>query len=297
MGSNKPRRHHIIPRVLLRHFADNGRVLAAPTADGAIGTRSISDATVVSHANTMDTDVGKDFVLEALLSQIEANYPAIVSSLSKRVRTNEEDGLVLALVATQIGRDPAIRRGFIEDEVATIYEALENALRERNPEISDDAIIEELDFYGRHHIVKSHIKPVAYNVAIAGTTFLIRKFFEDFAARQLTVLKATDGQFITADSAVSIFPDYDESVYASEEAFMRGTEVLLPITPQYAALITSNLPQETIAVGRDIVAIVNARTARTGGRHVYAHPSYPPEKLRMDLTGWWAPRSLVGSLK
>jgi hypothetical protein len=240
----------------------------------------------------MDTDEGRDYKLEHLLSKIEGHFPAAIAVLDLLKRTPEEDALVLSLVVTQAARDPWTRDAFFRGEIEPIYEALRHALRVDAANLTDVEIEAEVHHYGRTHIVKANLSPTPENVAKAGTAWLITKMYEDLVPYRLTVLHSPRSGFITADSPVSIFP---ESVHERDEAtFLPDTEFVLPLTPRHAVLITAKhtLPQRVDAA-RDVEAVVNARAARTAVREVICAPDYPAESLRQHLGGWWAPMPLL----
>jgi hypothetical protein len=137
----------------------------------------------------------------------------------------------------------------------------------------EEEVEEELDFYGRRDLVKPHVKPSAKNIAIAATPFLIQKMYEDLAPYRLTVVRSAHRKFIIADSPVSVFPQY---VDPKEEAyFSADTEFVFPVTSMHAVVITAELGRpQFVEVGHDVVAIVNARTARAAAQEVYCAPDY-----------------------
>lgn len=290
---NEPKRHHINPQVLLREFAgERGRVRVVPKYGGSPRLQHISNVSVIRHANTMQTDTGRDNSLERLLAHIEDHFPAALSLLDLPQRTPEQDALVLSLVVTQAARDPNTRAGFFGGEIEPIYAALRHALREHDPSITETELNAEIDHYGRTHVVKSHLSPTPENVAVAGTAWLIMKMYEDLAPYRLTVVRSPRSAYITADSPVSIFPG---SVLEHDEAsFLPDTEFLLPVTPKHAVLITAQhaVPQRVDA-DLSIEAVINARTAKAALREVYCAPDYELSSVATALDGWWASMPLI----
>lgn len=290
---NEPKRHHINPQVLLREFADGrGRVRVVPKYGGSPRLQHISNVSVIRHANTMQTDTGRDYSLERLLSQIEGHFPGALELLDLPQRTPEQDALVLSLVATQAARDPNTRTGFFGGEIAPIYAALSHALREHDPAITEAELDAEVDHYGRTHVVKPHLAPTPENVAVAGTAWLITKMYEDLAPYRLTVIHSPRSAYITADSPVSLFP---ESVLERDEAsFLPDTEFVLPVTPAHAVLITAqHALAQRIDADLSIEAVINARTVKTALREVYCAPGYPQEALEQHFDGWWRSMPLL----
>jgi hypothetical protein len=273
--ANEPKRHHINPQVLLREFADHrGRVQVIPKHGGTARLQHISNVSVIRHANTMQTDAGRDNSLERLLSQIEGHFPEVLSLLDLPCRTPEQDALVLSLVVTQAARDPYTRTGFFSGEIEPVYEALRHALREDDPDVTEAWLDAEVDNYGRSHVVKPPVSPTPENVAVAGTAWLIKNMYEDLAPYRLTVIYSARSSFITADSPVSIFP---ASVHERDEAtFLPDTEFVLPVTPRHAILITAlhAFPQRLNA-DLSTEAVINARTAKAAVREVYRAPGIP----------------------
>jgi hypothetical protein len=157
---SEPKRHHINPQVLLREFADrDGRVKVVPKDGGAPRLQHVSNVSVIRHANTMQTDAGRDYSLERVLSQIEGHFPEALSLLDLSSRKAEQDATILALVVTQAARDPWTRRGFLGGEIEQDYEALRYALRADLPRISDAEVESEVDYYGRNNFVQAHVLP------------------------------------------------------------------------------------------------------------------------------------------
>ena len=273
-----------MPQVLLRYFADeDGRIRVVPRA-GAARLQHIRNTSVVAHANTLERDDGRHYGIEQALSTIEGHYPAIVGLLDKATRSDEEDALIRALVVTQAARDPFTRSGLIATEVQNIYDAIEHALREDRPNISETEMRAELDFYGRHSVVLPNVDPSPENAAIAGTAFLIGKMYDDLKDYGISVLRSHRMDIITADSAATVFPRkvLDEALFNSE------TEFVLPVTPRHAVIVTEKRRAQLIEVSSDVVCIINSRTALDAAREIYSHPEQAIEKLQMYFSGWWA---------
>ena len=301
MPQNEPRRHHIQPRVLLKHFAgSDGRVLVVPR-DRAKSPRldKIDNVSVINHANSIETDAGRDTELEKMLAQIEGHFPAIIERLDNDGRTDDDDRHIVALVAVQFARDP-FNRAWVGETADLIYEALRFAISEAYPDASSEYLQSELDHYGRNHIVMSHLEPHSENVAKAGTPYLIRKVFEELSTLKVTVLHAPSGGFFTADSPVSLFDRYALAGRSDEEALWCGfqpeTEIVLPVTSSRAVLLTTTCNERDIRANRSVIAIVNARTARAAARNVYCHPDYPPQMLKIDMSTWWWSRPITSTL-
>lgn len=290
---NEPKRHHINPQILLREFADGrGRVRVTPRHEGAPRLQHISNVSVVRHANTMQTDTGRDYSLERLLSKIEGHFPDALKLLDLPQRTPEQDALVLSLVATQAGRDPNIRTGFFDSEIVPISAALRHALREHDPAITEAQLEAEIDHYGRNHVVKPHVSPTPANVAVARDHLAHSQDVR--GPRSVPLDGSPFGAVLLHHGGQSGF-GLPESVHEHDEATFRpDTEFLIPVTPAHAVLITARhaLPQRVDA-DLSIEAVINARTARAALREVYSRPDYPLETLTQHFEGWWASLPLL----
>ena len=290
--TNVPKRHHINPEVLLRQFADEDDfVRVVPKNGGRPRLQTLNNTSVVGHANTLETDLGRDFSLEELLAKVEGYFPEVFRLLDVRARTSEETSLILSLVATQVARDPWNRNG-VFGEVAVTYDALAYALREENAGISQEESDGEIEHYGRSYIVASHVSPAPENIAVAGTPWLIGKLYDELAPYRLTVLHSKNAAFFTADSPVSVHParPEDRDVFA----FLPDTEFLLPVTPRHAVLITAayELP-EWLNADRDVELIVNARTAKATFREIYCPPSSDLSEVKLHMDAWWSSMPLL----
>jgi len=242
---------------------------------------------------------GKDVSLEEALSQIESHYPAIIASLDRAPRSAEQNALILSLVATQFARYP-FNRAWIGEEAALIYEALSSALREADPCITVDEVDAEIEHYAKLNIIKPHVNHEHRNVAIAGTAFLILKAYEDSASCNLTILRASDGSFITGDSPIFVYDRYKLAETSNSEAtctcFFPETEITVPITSRHAALLTIAGTRELLDVGKDVVSIVNARTVRSSAREVYCPPDYSAALSSINMSQWWWRRPILVTL-
>lgn len=296
-----PRRHHIVPKVILRGFADRRkRIRVVPTNGSESRIEHIKRVAFVRDANTLRTDCGLDFDLEELLSKAENEFPSVIECLDLPTRAEEHDRAILGLVAVQFARDP-YHRAWLGDEVNVIRAALAAALKDDNPSISDDDVAQEFEHYGKRHIVKSHLIPDAENVAVAGTPFLMGRVFEDLQTLNLTILRSTGPMFITCDSPVALLDRYALAEGHDAEAecagFLPETEITHPVTSRHAVLLTSQpVPGALIDVSGDVVAIVNARTVRAAAREVYCSPVYPTDALKTALSRWWWRRAILDTL-
>jgi hypothetical protein len=297
--ANRPRRHHIQSRVLLKQFADGDQIAVVNKFTSTWRTMSTRKASVVRDANTLRVSSGLDFSLEEALSKVESYYPQIISSLDNTIRKPAEDAFILALISTQMARDP-FQRAWIGEDVASIYSSLRAALLENNPAISAAEIEEEIRHYAKANVVKPHIGTSPSNVAIAGTIWLIQAIYASLQPYWITILRAPASSFITADSPTSLFDRYELAGTAEltkDQAFHEETELVFPITSQHVALITRDKLKPLLDVSSDIVAIVNARTVRFAAQHIYCHPAYPKPEMQVNLSTWWWRRSLIDQLQ
>ena len=302
MGSGaRPRRHHIVPQVILKGFADGRGHVRITSKDGrTTGIQNIRTVSVRRDANTLQTDAGRDFELEILLSKAENQFPDVIASLDLPHRTKDQDRAILGLVAIQFARDPH-HRAWIREEVESIRVALAAALRDENPGVTHEEIAEEFEYYGKRDIVQSHVILDAENVAIAGTAFLLQRAFEQIDGLNLAVLRAGAPGFITCDSPVFLFDRYVLADRMDDEALAAPvppeTEITMPITSRHLALVTAKpLSGVLIDVSADVVAIANARTARSAVNEVYCNPGYPMAKLQTDRSEWWWRRAILDTL-
>lgn len=287
---NQPRKHHIQPKVLLRRFTKGRMLKRVSKFTGISDLESVKHATRKFDANTLHTVNGLDFSVEKMLGRIEDYYPDIIARLGNDPRSPEDDNWIRALVAVQMGRDP-FYRAWLSEEVARIKAALWMALLDADPTVDEHEIEAEFDFYARRNIVKSHIDPHPENVAIAATSYLIQKYYESLNYLHLTIFSAPSSSFITADSPLFLYDRYTLAGRSDDEALRAGilpeTEITLPLTARYAALLSARRTPALILADRTQIAIINARTVRSGKEFVYMNPSYPDEVLRMDLGAWW----------
>ena len=301
MAKYAPKKHHIQPQVLLRQFADAREKIAVVKKVGRTKKiRPVKNVSVIGNANTLRVRSGLDYSLENMFSKVESYYPSVIVSLDHTVRSPDEDAFIMALVTTQMARDPLNRSTVVGDEAASIYEALRRALLDEDPRITEDGVNEEYDFYARRYIIKSHVDTAPTNVAIAGMPWLVQAYYTRLQPNNVSILRAPAESFVTADRPLSIC---DSASYAGMDRethdliFDKTTEMVFPITSRHAALITQAALSPLIDVKSDMVAIINARTVRAADSEIYCHPSFPPDRLRTALSMWWWRRALQPDLR
>lgn len=108
------RRHHTVPRLLLRRFADGERLVRVPLGGGEPRTVGVGDVTVRRDFYSMRTEDGQlDDTVENLLSELEDQAARVIQKIIKdRLRPLPVDDRAILgqRIAAQHVRIPAVRR-------------------------------------------------------------------------------------------------------------------------------------------------------------------------------------------
>lgn len=284
MAVNAPRRHHYIPRFLLRRFASDPRRDGAPVhqmevASGQITTPNPVNAAVIRDFYAVEVAGERNQEAERLLAVIEdASAPLVVRLEAPRVRLDGADRYNLAFFLAILWlRTPRWRQRFQYTEEQLAETMLRNApaehhraaARARGEEIS----LQEAERRRREVIAALDRGGVRVD---AGNERHIAILLEQspssaWMLHQMdwTLLRAPgDAEFVIADEAVSV-SELSEGGQAVGPTFpFAGTnaEMVVPLDPRFILTLRPNAELLQEIARDDGRALRNITTAQIGAQ-------------------------------
>lgn len=299
-----PRRHHTVPALHLRGFAnDRGQVRIVARDDfKRTFIASVDDATVQRDFYAVETPSGLSQHVEQLLSVLETNAaPAIARMLGSTFPPSEDDRAhIAAFVATQWLRGWDMREAMALPTAHTAQMLVMNATKEsyrrffretENRDASDEEIDDLIAFARDPSRYKIEVHP---NETIRQMLEMIPGLTNLVFARKWQLLRATAGTFMTSDAPVTLWthPKNQHPFYGS--GFAMADELALPLDRRHALVLAHEAPLGEIArdVGIEHVRALNLRTAASARRQVIHHPDdsplagmvLPPSRPKMSVS-------------
>lgn len=284
-----PRKHHIVPRLHLRRFA-NARGQVRVVARDALSRSfiaSVDDVPAERDFYSFETEDGRSQHVETkLLGLIEAEAAiAIERLIGGQFPPSEEDRARLAaFVAAQWCRGWDMREAMnaVVAHMIQTYTvnmtrtALRNSIREReNRDATDEEINETIEFArdpSRYAIAIPQEHSIRMMVdMVPGLTNVVM-------TREWQLLRVSEGAFVTSDAPVSLWthPQNQHPFYGS--GFGIADELAIAIDRRHAIVFARKAPSGEIVrdVGTDHLREVNGRTAASGRRYIIHHPDDSP---------------------
>ena len=295
---NDPRRHHTVPGLHLRRFANSrGQVRVVARDDFSRDfVASTDDVTVERDFYTVETDSGRSQDVEKLLATfesdgaeaitraIEGTFPP-VSSDRERISIfvaaqwlrgwdmREAMSIPIAYMAQMMAMNAtksSIRRFFKETE---------------NREVSDEEAQDLVEFAKDPTQYRIEVHP---NQIIRQMLEMIPGLANMAFARKWQLLHAQEGVFLTSDAPVSMWthPKNVHPFYGSS-GFGMSDELTIPLDRHHALVLAHEAAAGEVArqVGGEHVRVLNRRTATSARRYIIHHPDDDP------LAGMQLPQS------
>jgi hypothetical protein len=299
-----PRRHHTVPALHLRGFANDRSQVRVVARDDFKRTfiAGVDDATVQRDFYAVETPSGLSQHVEEFLSILETNAaPAIARMLGGTFPPSDDDRAHIAtFVAAQWLRGWDMREAMALPMAHTAQMLVMNATKEsyrlffketENREASDEEI-EDLIAFARdpsRYTVEVHPNETIRQMLqmIPGLTNLV-------FARKWQLLRATAGTFLTSDAPVTLWthPKNRHPFYGN--GFASADEVALPLDRRHALVLAHDAPRGEITrdVGIEYVRALNLRTAGGARRQIIHHPDdsplggmvLPPSRPKMSVS-------------
>jgi hypothetical protein len=287
-----PRRHHVVPKLHLRGFADDREQVRVVTRDDLTKSycASISDATVQRDFYALETDAGPSHVLETeVLAKAEGECKAPLSRLlGGTFPPTMQDRLLLAKFIAlqwvrsenQTERISALLEGLAKLVTvnATPHTVRQAVLETQGREPTKEEITDWVAFLSDP--AKYEIK-VHRNRVLQATFELTADVMQHLMHRQWCVLHGTGARFLTSDAPVVLWSRPEQRVYGVGIA--TAEEILFPLDREHAlclwypfASVAKPEPNVQRQATPEIVRWINGRVANNARRCVIHHPADHP---------------------
>ncbi|WP_055548669.1 DUF4238 domain-containing protein [Streptomyces kanamyceticus] len=283
--SKLKRRHHTVPRLLLRRFADGQRIMRVPLDGGERRLVGIADVTVQRDFYSMLDENGQlDDTVEDMLAELEGKAAKVIREITDGAwpLPVAERAVLAEWMAAQYARIPAARkaRNEMADHLGKVMIAMggkpeiRRRLEETSTEpVSDeqvDALWDELtDFDG-------YYAEMSVNEHMASMGQSMRTACEVFMARSWGLIKFEHRTLLIPDHPVTL-------VRADDAPRFRGVGIgnaagiLMPIDRRVAIIMASPGHDDFIErPNTKLAKELNQRFADNARRELFHHPDDNP---------------------
>lgn len=275
------RRHHTVPRLLLRRFADGELIMRVPLDGGERRPVGIADVTVRRDFYSMRGENGQlDDSVEDLLSELENKAARIIRQVVGGLwPLPTEDRAVLAeYIAVQHARIPAARtvNNEIGDYLGKVMIAMGGRpeIRRRLEEkatgpVSDNEVeavwaeVTDFDGYYAEMPVNDHMLSMGQSMATA---------YQVFTARSWGLIKFEHRTLLIPDHPVTLVRDEDMPEWRGVGIGNAGA-ILVPIDRRVAIMMASpGVDDFFVRAHTKLAKELNQRFAANARRELFHHP-------------------------
>ncbi|MEV5186174.1 DUF4238 domain-containing protein [Streptomyces werraensis] len=279
------RRHHTVPRLLLRRFADGEQIMRVPLDGGERRLVGIADVTVRRDFYSMLDENGQlDDTLEDLLGKLENEAAKVIREVVSGVwpLPSAERAVLAEWMAAQHARIPAAR--VVNDEIADhlgktliamggkpgIRRRLEENTEEPVSEEKVEALWQELtDFDG-------YYTEVSVNEHLATMARSMKTAYEVFLARSWGLIRFERRVLIVPDHPVTLAREENTPSFRGV-GIGNAAAILVPIDRRAAIMMASPGPDDFIVRPHTKLATeLNQRFAYNARRELFHHPDDNP---------------------
>ncbi|MFD8472017.1 DUF4238 domain-containing protein [Streptomyces globisporus] len=287
-SSKKPklkRRHHTVPRLLLRRFADGEQIIRVPLDGGERRSVGIADVTVRRDFYSMlDQDGQLDDTVEDLLAELEDKAAKVIRKVVNGawpLETEDRDVLT-EWIAAQHARIPAARaaNNEIADHIGKamiamggkpeIRRRLEKTSAEPVSDERVEALWEELtDFEGYYAEM-----PVNDHMAAMGQS--IKTAYEVFKARSWGLIRFERRALLIPDHPVTLVREENMPRFLGV-GIGNAAAILIPIDRRVAIMMASPGPEDFfVRTHTKLAKELNQRFAYNARKELFHHPDDDP---------------------
>jgi hypothetical protein len=318
MANTRPKDHHFIPEMHLKHFADaQGMVWTYHKANGKITPTAPRETGVWRNFYAVEREPGLYFDdLEGCLSAVESDATPIYEKLLLgEIPRGRDRGIFAWFIGTMYARTPGMIRMCAEAKGSRLgmQIAMLTTSREKFKEVMDEAEEEELGPFDpqiRDRVFELLNDPRKYTINVdrsAGLEALgiANDMAEIFCRMGWCLLQPKDKSdfFITSDHPVTqTVPERSHS-FEGDGSFMNPkARVTLPLSPDRLLIMTwgQDTPSGVIPIPRQLVHLQNEQRAFFAEAQVYADrrdagmqalaEKYKDQRAEIDLSGFGADR-------
>lgn len=278
------RRHHLIPKFYLRRWADERNQIAVFPVDGSSPyLANVDNAGVEVDFYSVETEEGVwvDDVEALVMGPVETAAGVAMRRVDEGLwpadldaRTGLANFLALQLVRgwrfremTQSVADALVRG--VNEHLARNPQAMSRALDYAGePALSPD----ELEVQMRRMRDSANFEVVEHpNASIRAMLQIASEFVEAFGNMSWRLGDAVAGSFLTSDHPIGLW--HPES-HEYPVGLLNAREITLPLDPTKCMLLQWNRePELRWRASEEEVRVLNALTAASASKQIYAHPS------------------------
>lgn len=285
-GAKLKRRHHTVPRLLLRRFADGKRLLRVPLDGGAQRLVGIADVTVHNDFYSMRDENGQlDDSVENLLAELEGKAAMVIRMVVDDgvwPLPLEQRAILAEWIAAQHARIPAARK--VNNEIGDYCGKLMIAMGGK-PEIrrrleavatgpvSDEDVetawaeLTDFDGYCAEMSVNGHMVSMGQAMVAAYTEFM---------ARAWGLMKFERRTLLIPDHPVTLVRDEDAPAWRGVGIGTAGA-ILMPIDRRVAIMmVSSDVDDFSVRTHTKLAKELNQRFAFNARRELFHHPDDDP---------------------
>ncbi|MFJ3359549.1 DUF4238 domain-containing protein [Streptomyces anthocyanicus] len=278
------RRHHTVPRLLLRRFADGEQIMRVPLDGGERRLVGVADVTVHRDFYSMRDENGQlDDTVEDLLSKLEDKAARVIRKVVDGLwpLPIEERAVLAECIAAQHARIPAVRTASNEigDHLGKIMIAmggkpeirrhLEEGATEPVTDEEVDAVwaeVTDFDGYYAEMPVNDHMVSMGQSMATA---------YEVFMARSWGLMRFERHTLLIPDHPVTLVRDDDMPPW-SGVGIANAAAVLVPIDRRVAIIMREPGPDVSYPASTKAARELNQRFAWNARKELFHHPDDNP---------------------
>lgn len=292
MGNNIPRRHHYVPRLLLRNFTNSAGQLWVFDANQKKNWQASPDSAGFErdlYARNLKSPEPEFSAIEEFLSQ-QVDGPgaeAIASLLARQRLSGEQEGNFLVFVAAQMLRTPAAFECLHASEAPMFQEMFER-MANFDPEfregvsrrlLKSGASQQDIDrVFQSIRDGKSKVNP-SRDFVLRGALRLVEPIADELSKMRWAFLAVAKGE---ADLIIGDHPVLLTNPDSSRPFGLRTPtiELWMPLSRRMVACARHDGPDSYGELARGMSDLINERTLRHSRRFVFA--SAPSKQLRAD---------------
>ncbi|MDC2953352.1 DUF4238 domain-containing protein [Streptomyces gilvifuscus] len=279
------RRHHTVPRLLLRRFADGKRIMRVPLDGGERRLVGVADATVQRDFYSMRDENGQlDDTIEDLLSDLENMAAKIIRKIVDGLwpLPIEERAVMAEWIAAQHARIPAARaaNNEIADHLGKMLIAMggKPEIRRRleadaKEPVSDEKVealwqeLTDFDGYYTEVSVNEHMTLMARSMKTA---------YEVFMARAWGLIKFERRTLLLPDHPVTLMRGEDVPSFRGV-GVGNAAAILVPIDRRVAIMMASSRHGDfVVRTHTKLAKELNQRFADNARKELFHHPDDNP---------------------
>lgn len=283
--SKLKRRHHTVPRLLLRRFADGEQIIRVPLDGGERRLVGIADVTVHRDFYSMRDESGQlDDTVEDLLAELEGKAAKVIRKVIGGVwpLPIEERAVLAEWIAAQHARIPAARTAHNEmaDHLGKVLIAMggKPEIRRHLEEdatgpVSDEEVealwaeVTDFDSYSAEMSVNDHVLSMGQSMKTA---------YEVFMARSWGLIKFERRTLLIPDHPVTLVRDEDMPSW-SGVGIGNAAVILMPIDRRAAIMMASLGPDDFfVRTHTKLAKELNQRLAYNARGELFHHPDDNP---------------------